>query len=107
MWEIEGVRSNSTALSASNLTVQRWCPSGTSEQAKATSLASKVPSNLISRGGFSLTLLSSAASRPSSTNRFFKFSTVRVVTPSALATSKTCQAGPDGLVSHNNVPGRV
>ena len=56
MCDTDSAKLSSTALSARSLTVQRLCPSGTSEQAKAISLASNAPSNLTSRGGFSLVL---------------------------------------------------
>ena len=60
MCETDAANLSSTALSASNLTVQRWYPSGVSEQASAISRASNAPSKTTSRGGFTLGLRSSA-----------------------------------------------
>ena len=66
MCETDDVKSSSTAFSASNLTVQRRYPFGASEQAKATSCASNVPSKIISRGGLVRDLRTRAASSPQS-----------------------------------------
>lgn len=94
MCETDDAKLSSTTLSASNLTVHRRYPAGASEQAKAISRASNAPSNIISRGGLTRDLRTRAASIPSSTKRFFKCSMVRLVIPSAAATSATLQAGP-------------
>src|SRR5690606_3114156 len=64
MCETEGANSSSTALSASNLTVQRSYPSGAAEHARAIRRASKAPSKITSRGGLSRGLRPKAASRP-------------------------------------------
>jgi len=93
---------SSMALSASSLTVQRRRPSGAPEQANEINRASNAPSNMTSRGGFSLGLRSSAASSPSPTKRFFKCSIDRLVTPSAVATSETFHAGPSTPASHSS-----
>ena len=93
---------NSTAFSASSLTVHRWCPSGASEQAKAINRASNAPSKITSLGGFSLGLRSKAASSPSSTKRFFRCSIERLVTPRASATSATFHAKPSGPASQRS-----
>jgi len=71
MGETLGAIFNSTTFSASNRTVQRFRPGGTSEQAKAKSRASNSPPNWISRGGVSRFFRSIAACSPSSTNLFF------------------------------------
>ncbi len=92
--ETLGASFNSTAFSASSRTVHRRRPSGASEQANAISRASKAPSKITSRGGFSGCLRSSATASPSSTKRCFRCSIVRGVTPIASATSATVQAGP-------------
>ena len=97
-----GARFNSTAFSASNRTVQRRRPSGASEQARAIRRASKAPSKVTPRGGFSGCLRSNAASSPSSTKRFFKCSMVRDVTPIASAVSATDQLGPSGPLSQRS-----
>ncbi len=102
MWETVGAKSSSTALSASNRTVHRRYPGGASEQARAINRASKAPSKMTSRGGFSLGLRTSAASNPSSTKRFFTCSTVRLVIPRAAATSATFHPGPFSPASHSN-----
>ena len=102
MCETDGARLSSTTLSASNLTVHRRYPDGASEQAKAISRASNAPSKTTSRGGFTRGLRTRAASSPSSTNRFFKCSMVRLVIPRAAATSATFQAGPFGEASQSN-----
>src|SRR5208283_597553 len=94
MCDTLGAKLNSTAFSASSRTVQRRQPSGVSEQASAISRASKAPSKVTSRGGFSGCLRSKAAPNPSSTNRFFRCSMVRGVTPKASAVFATDQAGP-------------
>lgn len=73
-----------------------------SEQAKAINRASKAPSKRTPRGGFSLGLRMRAASKPSSTKRFFKCSTVRLVMPRADAMSATFQAGPFYPASQSN-----
>ena len=102
MCDTDGANLSSTALSARSLTVHRRCPSGVSEQAKAISLASNAPSKITSLGGFSRGLRSRAASSPSSTKRFLRCSIVRLVTPSASATSATLHAGPWGPASQSN-----
>ena len=102
MCEIDDAKLSSTTLSANNLTVHRRCPAGASEQARAISRASNAPSNIISRGGLTRDLRTRAASIPSSTKRFFKCSMVRLVTPSATATSATFQAGPSGEALQSN-----
>ncbi len=94
MWETEGAKLSSTALSARSLTVHRAWPSGASEQAKAVKRASNSPSKTTVRGGISPFLRSRAALIPSSTKRFFTCSMVREVTPSASATPATVHAGP-------------
>jgi hypothetical protein len=83
MWETDGANSSSTALSASSRTVHRRCPEGAGEQANAISRASKAPSKMTSRGGFSRGLRTRAASSPSSTKRFFRCSMLLLVTPGA------------------------
>ena len=72
--------SNSTSLSPSSRSVQRAWPSGGAEQASATSFASPAPSSF---RGLRLTCLrrSTAASRPSSTQRLRTRSTVEAPTP--------------------------
>ena len=67
--------------SASRRRVQRFRPGGAWEQAKATKRASNTPSKMTSRGGRTRRLRSKANSRPCSTNRRFKRSTVRTETP--------------------------
>ena len=104
MCDTDSAKLSSTALSARSLTVQRLCPSGTSEQAMAISLASNAPSNVTSRGGFSLGLRSSATSRPSSTKRFLRCSIVRQLTPSAAAVSATLHEEPSAPASESNKP---
>ena len=52
--ETAGARLSSTALSASNLTVHRRYPDGVFEHARAMSRASKAPSKITSRGGFTV-----------------------------------------------------
>src|SRR3989304_200351 len=95
MCDTLGVRLSSVAFSASSRSVQRRRPSGASEQAIEMSRASKAPSKVTSRGGFSGCLRSSsAAATPSSTNRYFRCSMVRGVTPIASAVCATVQAGP-------------
>src|SRR3989339_165916 len=91
---------NSIAFSASNRIVQRCLPSGAFEQANAIRRASKAPSKIISRGGFSRSLRCNVAANPSSTNRFFKCSIIRGVTPIASDIFSTFQAGPSGPASH-------
>jgi len=102
MWNTDSVNFNSTALSAGSLTVHRRYPSGVSEQANAINLASKAPSSLTSRSGFSRGLRSKAASSPSSTNLFFRCSSARLLIPSASATSATFQLGPPGPASQSS-----
>lgn len=103
MWETVSANLSSTALSASNLTVHRRCPDGASEHARAINLASNAPSKMTSRGGLAIGLRSSAASRPSSTNRFLRCSIDRHVTPRASDTSDTFHAGPSSPASHNSL----
>jgi hypothetical protein len=102
MCDTLGVRLSSTAFSANRRTVQRRRPLGASEQASAISRASKAPSKVTSRGGFSGCLRSNAAASPSSTKRFFRCSIVRGVTPRASAVSSTVQAGPCGPALHRS-----
>lgn len=102
MCETDDATFSSTALSVSNLTVQRWYLFGAAEHARAMSRASKAPSNMTSRGGLSRGNRSRAASSPSSTKRFLRCSMVRDVTPNASAASATVHAGPSEPASHNN-----
>jgi len=102
MCDTDSAKLSSTALSARSLTVQRLCPSGTSVQAMAISLASNAPSNVTSRGGFSRGFRSRAASRSSSTKRFFRCSIVRLLTPSASAVSVTLHEGPSVPTSESS-----
>src|SRR4030042_4675114 len=100
--DTDAAKLSSTAFSARSLTVQRRRPSGASEQANAINLASNAPSNVTSRGGFSLGLRPSAASSPSSTKRLLRCSIARLLTPSAVATSETFHAGPSAPASHSS-----
>ena len=95
-------RCSSTAFSARIRTVQRRRPSGDSEQAKAITRASKAPSKISSRDGFSGCLRTNAAANPSSTKRFLRCSMVRGVTPMASAVSATVHAGPKEPASHRS-----
>ena len=90
--------SSSTSLSASSCIVQRACPSGGSEQASIASFAWPSPSN---RGFFLLacSFLSSAASRPSSTNFLRARSTVAVPAPRMSAMSASPRPPPSRLAS--------
>jgi len=46
--DTDSAKRSSTALSASNRTVHRWCPAGAAEQANVINRASKAPSNITS-----------------------------------------------------------
>jgi hypothetical protein len=77
MWDmLSGAIPNSTSLSAKRRTVHLALPDGGGEHAKATSLASKAPSNLMAFGLDDLGFLSRARGMPPSTNRLFKDSIV-------------------------------
>src|ERR1019366_7339936 len=93
MVETLGAMFSSTTFSASSPTVHRARPAGAGEHPKAVNRASKAPSKVSFRG-LAEGLRSNAASIPSSTNLALRCSMVRVLTPSASATSATFQGLP-------------
>ena len=76
-----------SSLSASRWSVQLTCPSGGLLHAMATRCASCLPLSLRSRPGRGRSLM--AASSPSSTNRLRALATVRALTETASAASRS------------------
>ena len=85
--EMLPANSSSTTLSASRWSVQLTCPSGGLLHAMATRCASCLPLSLRSRPGRGRSLM--AASSPSLTNRLRALATVRALTETASAASRS------------------
>ena len=97
--EMLPANSSSTTWSASRWSVQ-GCPSGGLLHAMATRCASCLPLNLRSRPGRGRSLM--AASSPSSTNRLRALATVRALTETASAASRS--DSPSGQLSATQGP---